>query len=145
MNVREMCGTINSAPTFLSIVTISGMMRTVCSYAEYDPETNEGSVWMYHGPYDIRKGKMFLAGKYDRENEWVNEVPFSEGINRYVNQLLTKYDFTAPGMLPPWAKSILLKKLRVITGRGSFNGLGRTEKHNRNYYMSAVDSYMGIR
>ena len=60
MNVREMCGTINSAPTFLSVVTISGMMRTVCSYAEYDPETNEGIVWMYHGPYDIRKGKMLL-------------------------------------------------------------------------------------
>ena len=122
MNVREMCGAINSAPTFLSVVTISGMVRTICSYAEYDPETNEGSVWMYHGPYDIRKGKLFLAGKYDRENEWVNEVPFSEGMNRYVNQLLTKYDFTAPGMLPPCAKSVWLKKLSVITGRGSFSG-----------------------
>ena len=90
-------------------------------YAEYDPETNEGSVWMYHGPYDIRKGKMFLNVKYDREKEWVNEVPFSEGMNRYVNQLLTKYDFTAPGMLPPWAKRIWMKK-RVIIGKGSFSG-----------------------
>ena len=140
-----MCGAINSAPTFLSIVTISGMVRTICSYVEYDPETNEGSVWMYHGPYDIRKGKMFLAWKYDRENEWVNEVPFSEGMNRYVNQLLTEYDFTAPGMLPPWAKKIWMKKQRVITGRGSFNGLGKTENHNRNYYISAVDSNMDIR
>ena len=136
MNVREMCGTINSAPTFLSVVTISGMMRTICSYAEYDPETNEGSVWMYHGPYDIRKGKLFATEKYDREMEWVNEVPFSEGMNRYVNQLLTKYDFTASEMLPPWAKSIWLKKQRVIIGKGIFNGLGRTENHNRNRYMS---------
>ncbi len=136
MNVREMCGTINSAPTFLSVVTISGMMRTVCSYAEYDPETNEGSVWMYHGPYDIRKGKLFATDKYDREMEWVNEVPFSEGMNCYVNQLLTKYDFIAPEELPIWAKSIWLKKQRVTIGKGSFNGLGRTENHNRNRYMS---------
>ena len=131
-----MCGTINSAPTFLSVVTISGMMRTVCSYVEYDPETNEGSVWMYHGPYDIRKGKLFATDKYDREMEWVNEVPFSEGMNCYVNQLLTKYDFIAPEELPIWAKSIWLKKQRVTIGKGSFNGLGRTENHNRNRYMS---------
>ena len=122
MDVKELCDVINKAPTFLSVVTISGLMRTVCSYAEYDPETNEGSVWMYHGPYDIRKGKMFLAGKYDRENEWVNEVPFSEGMNRYADQLLTKYDFFAPEMLPPWAKSIWLKKQKMIIRKGSFNG-----------------------
>ena len=135
MEVKELCDVINKAPTFLSVVTISGMMRTICSYAEYDPETDEGSVWMYHGPYDIRKGKLFATDKYDREKEWVNEVPFSEGMNCYVNQLLTKYDFTAPGMLPPWAKRIWMKK-RVIIGKGSFNGLGRTENHNRNRYMS---------
>ena len=117
MDVKELCDAINKAPTFLSVVTISGMMRTICSYAEYDPETNEGSVWMYHGPYDIRKGKMFLAVKYDRENEWVNEVPFSEGMNRYVNQLLTEYDFTAPEELPIW-----LKKQKMIIGKGSFSG-----------------------
>ena len=60
MDVKELCDVINKAPTFLSVVTISGMMRTICSYAEYDPETDEGSVWMYHGLYDIRKGKMLL-------------------------------------------------------------------------------------
>ena len=136
MDVKELCDVINKAPTFLSVVTVSGMMRTICSYAEYDPETNEGIVWMYHGPYDIRKGKLFATDKYDREKEWVNEVPFSEGMNCYVNQLLTEYDFTASEMLPPWAKSIWLKKQRVIIGKGSFNGLGRTENHNRNRYMS---------
>ena len=136
MDVKELCDVINKAPTFLSVVTISGMMRTVCSYAEYDPETNEGIVWMYHGPYDIRKGKLFATDKYDREKEWVNEVPFSEGMNRYVNQLLTEYDFTASEMLPIWAKRIWMKKQRVIIGIGSFNGLGRTENHNRNRYMS---------
>ncbi len=58
MDVKELCDVINKSPTFLSVVTISGMMRTIYTYAEYDPETNGGSVWMYHGPYDIQKGKI---------------------------------------------------------------------------------------
>ena len=52
----------------------------------------------------------------------MNEVPFSEGMNRYVNQLLTEYDFTAPGMLPSWAKKIWMKKQKMIIGKGSFGG-----------------------
>ena len=65
MDVRELCDEINSATTFLSVVTISGMMRTICSHAEYDPEMDEGSVWMNHGPLDLGKGKMFATEKWN--------------------------------------------------------------------------------
>ncbi len=65
MDVKEFCDEINSATTFLSLVTFSGMMRTICSYAEYYPEMDEWSVWMSHGPLGLGKGKMFATVKWN--------------------------------------------------------------------------------
>lgn len=47
-DTREFCDKVNGVTTVLAVIELMGKKRIICSYASYDRETRNATVWFYN-------------------------------------------------------------------------------------------------